>query len=319
MKTGKDLENLNWVSILLIVISVLFVLGSFTLPYILTQYSLWVYFDEKSGQIGDTVGGIMNPFIGIASVAMMFLAFYMQYNANKLQRKLFDEQIQNEKKQFKEEIEEQRKQFERNQFENQFFEMLKTHKENSNLIINSYQESEEGKGFLEEAAYRQRKENRKKGFEYLVERINNEYEEWKKNDKEGDIRHIFNKAYTHQWEDSFGHYFRHLFLLVKFVVSKEFLKYEEKRNYLRILRASLSTYEQIFLYYNWLSNYGQQWENECNHFFTNYRMIHNVNYAIHEDFNISKMSPFKELLKSGGYDTEEGRDNHDDTLFELIK
>lgn len=75
--------------------------------------------------------------------------------------------------------------------------------------------------------------------------------------------------YESLWEDSFGHYFRHLFLIVKFIASKpeSFLTYEGKRNYLRILRASLSTNEQIFLYYNWLSDYGKQWEDDNNHFF----------------------------------------------------
>jgi len=323
----EDLNEWNWVSTLFVVIALLFVACSLILPSILTTRSSGIVFDAESGQIGDTIGGIMNPFVGLASVAMMFLAFYMQYKANQLQRKLFNKQIQEEKVQFNTELTEQKKQFERDRFENQFFQMLQTHKENSNAIINRYHEGcELGSGFggnMED--YHRFVEQRKKGFEYLVEKINKEYNHKKKAYKEKSKKRIykedrgrlFGSVYDSVWEDSFGHYFRHLFLMVKFVVSKseDFLTPEKKRDYLRILRASLSISEQIFLYYNWLSGYGEKWENEKNQFLTTYRMIHNVNpKAIHKDFEIKKISPFKELLERDNYDKE----SEDDDLFELI-
>lgn len=43
----------------------------------------------ETGQIGDTLGGIMSPFIGIAGVISTFTAFFMQYQANRIQRKQF--------------------------------------------------------------------------------------------------------------------------------------------------------------------------------------------------------------------------------------
>lgn len=76
-----------------------------------------------------------------------------------------------------------------------------------------------------------------------------------------------------------GHYFRHLFLTVKVVVESQVIKnYDEKMKYLKILRAQLSNHEQMLLFYNWLSGYGDAWENEKNQFFTEYRMIHNLWY-----------------------------------------
>jgi len=324
-KTGqvKDLDKYKRVLTLFKILAFFFVACSFAFPYILTEHYSGVVFDAESGQIGDTIGGIMNPFVGLASVAMMFLAFYIQYIANKMMQD----------------------QFKKNQFENRFFEMLKTHKENSNMIITTHYENEE-KMELEniiaitpyeskeemklrkETDYKQRLGRRKKGFEHLVEKINNEYERQKIKNKDIDA---FERVYRSVWEDSFGHYFRHLFLMVKFVVSKpdDFLTYEEKRDYLRILRASLSVSEQIFLYYNWLSGYGEKWEgkeidnNNDNHFFTTYRMIHNVNpESIHEDFKINEMPPFKELLEQendrGEEDKRTGKEREDDDLFELV-
>ena len=60
---------------------------------------------------------------------------------------------------------------------------------------------------------------------------------------------------------------------------EKYLTYNEKRDLLRILRAQLTSTEQIMLFYNWFSGNGSEWEESDpngNHFFTQYRMIHNV-------------------------------------------
>jgi hypothetical protein len=295
----KTFDKSFWLSVsifLLLVIIIIF------LPALITS-NYWLDIDfTHTGEIGDTIGGIISPFVAIAAAVLTFIAFWVQFKANQQQR----EDIALER------------------FDNQFFEMLKIHKENSNNIINSYAESVAGRGFgcsegEMQLALLDLKEHRKRGFEYLIEEINKKYDEWKKTNKKREKENNFHSAYSSLWEDSFGHYFRHLFLIVKFVVSKDFLTYEEQRNYLRILRASLSTKEQIFLYYNWLSGFGRQWEDDNNHFLTDYRMIHNVNFDIHKDFQIKNMQPFKKLLEEKNYRTEKDRDVNDDTLFELIK
>lgn len=153
MKNNKTFDNLSW---WLIGIAIILVLFAFFSPLIFTRPGI-VDFSSK-GEIGDTIGGIMNPFVGMASIIVMFLAFYMQFKANKMMQY----------------------QFERSQFENQFFEMLKTHKENSNIISATHCENEEGIGFGEEAAFRQWLETRKKGFEFLVGQINQRYNKRKK-------------------------------------------------------------------------------------------------------------------------------------------
>ena len=40
----------------------------------------------NTGQIGDTIGGTMSPFVGIAGVIMTFVAFMMQVRGNEIQR-----------------------------------------------------------------------------------------------------------------------------------------------------------------------------------------------------------------------------------------
>ncbi|OUD35693.1 hypothetical protein FPG59_09365, partial [Flavobacterium sp. FPG59] len=62
------------------------------------------------GPYGDYIGGILNPLIAVFAVFAAGFAFYAQYEANK--------QVQD--------------QFKIQQFESQFFEMLRLHKENVN-------------------------------------------------------------------------------------------------------------------------------------------------------------------------------------------
>ena len=59
------------------------VFGFFS-PYYLTHLKFFKEF-LNTGQIGDTIGGLINPFIALAGVIVTFLAFYMQVRANSIQ------------------------------------------------------------------------------------------------------------------------------------------------------------------------------------------------------------------------------------------
>ena len=72
----------------LFIIAIMLLLFSFFAPILFTNnYSKWDF--TQTGQIGDTIGGIMNPFIAIGGVIATFLAFFMQIQANKIQREQF--------------------------------------------------------------------------------------------------------------------------------------------------------------------------------------------------------------------------------------
>lgn len=249
---------------------------------------------------GDTLGGILNPIIGIVAILVTYLAFFIQFLANK--------QVQN--------------QFKIQQFESQFYEMLRIHKDNVNEM---YLPSKNGENFngryvlesiyyelifcynscklLVEANYKQEINNPSKlkssksiltfvykiwffgtsnidktnfdfleieCFDYLkrIQTIDSLHE---------DIKHSILKGN----QSRLAHYYRHLFQTVKFVANQNegFISYEDKRKYLRILRAQLSNYEQALLFFNWFSDFGYKWEepnNLGNKFFTDYRIIHNL-------------------------------------------
>lgn len=360
----KDIDKntkLDKLSITILIISGGLILFSFFAPIIFIQKSAFgITFNGTTGAIGDTIGGIMNPFIAISGVFLTFLAFYIQFEANKLHRKLF------------------RQELDYNKFENQFYEMLKLHKENVNEIqidelILYVKTSENGDKEIDRA---DKTINGRKTFKYLKSEFEIIYEIAKKHFPDEEPKVWINKAYgiffsgiskyysqdgissqdrqfftevmkvktIHKdknytslpetlkdyinkihvednlrynlfegYSSELAHYYRHLFQTVKFVVNQreEMLSYNEKRKYLRILRAQLSNQEQAMLFYNWLSDFGSQWNNKKNKFFTDYRMIHNI----YQDLIVDEVKLDKLFNLNSGYLKEENRDF--DPLFEF--
>lgn len=88
-------------TIVCICLAIACTLFAFVAPYLFTQESscesLNFTIANKSA-IGDTIGGLMSPFIGISGLILTFLAFYMQFQANKIQREEIDRSVKLHKK-----------------------------------------------------------------------------------------------------------------------------------------------------------------------------------------------------------------------------
>ena len=83
MKSSKRVHTVSTISTILIILAFVFLFFSFIAPHILSRKCSSF---SETGQIGDTIGGLMNPFIAISGVITTFLAFLLQIEANKLQR-----------------------------------------------------------------------------------------------------------------------------------------------------------------------------------------------------------------------------------------
>jgi hypothetical protein len=254
------------------------------LPYWVTNYSLFPISVKEPNEIGDTIGGIMGPAAGLLAAYLTFLAFWAQYNANV--------QVQN--------------QFKLQQFESQFYEMLRMHKTNvDDVIIYSIEDDKEYKNknafklMVNEFNYmltcfdllniKINKENYLDAYNYFFTGNNklkennflevlNQIEKITSDPKKIN-RLIFRKHNGYSFV--LAHYFRHLYLTVKYIVNSDVIdSYEKKMSYLKILRAQLSNYEQVLIFYNWLAKpFGGAWEEdspEGNCYLTDYKMIHNL-------------------------------------------
>ncbi|OQP59564.1 hypothetical protein A3860_36860 [Niastella vici] len=289
---------------LLVLAALLFLFAPFS-PLVFTSAPSLKYLPyTTTGQIGDTIGGLMSPFINLSAVIVTGLAFYMQYRANKLQVDIFTDQIKQTERQFKQEQLYQEKQNRIQQFESQFFEMLRLHKANvDELTITSVVNgnpvskrqafvtmADEFKTFLSYIKFEHLPfiDEYKHAFEIFFWGFNSDYididslsHSWSRiidGPNERDYAHPIDFREYKGYSSALGHYFRHLFLMVKFVAYSDVITdYNSQMKYLKILRAQLSNHEQILLFYNWLSEgYGGAWENEENHFFTKYKIIHNL-------------------------------------------
>lgn len=146
-------------------------------------------------------------------------------------------------------------------FEDTFFNMLKN-QENivSYLKVNSHNDGEEYRG---------------REYFYCI------YEHCMK-DKDGgyfgitlkdELRTVKNiqgiKAKYDMFSDNLhdlDSYFCYLYRIIKFVDGKEFLTKEEKSNYIDILRAGLSSYEVLILFYNGLSQEDKKMKKFIEHY-----------------------------------------------------
>lgn len=57
------------------------------LPALLTQTAVTIFNFSQTGQVGDTIGGITAPFIGLLSAYLIYKAFIVQVESNKIQSK----------------------------------------------------------------------------------------------------------------------------------------------------------------------------------------------------------------------------------------
>lgn len=312
------------------------------IPWLLyTRTSLLDLTTEKSARIGDSIGGMMGPFIAIIAAAFTFLAFWVQYKAN-LQQEL---DLQKER------------------FENKFYELLKLHKDNVNeiTVANKYHGR---KAFVHmfyeyklihimaEAFIKKYPNNlddvpqnlkdtidkielgvpHHLGFDlkdlekitgitytyfFLGTGSNSDYLTYNVLSKIASPRFVcyltnylrdfqgrINKDIPHRKDiieselgdkvnidsnfdiptypilhghvSKLGHYYRHLFLTVKFVseYDSKVLSPTDKYEYIKILRAQLSAHEQLMLYYNSLASFGSPWRKEK--FIQNFRIIKNI-------------------------------------------
>ncbi|MES2479427.1 MAG: putative phage abortive infection protein [Bacteroidota bacterium] len=88
-----------------------------------------------------------------------------------------------------------------------------------------------------------------------------------------------------------GHYYRHLFQTAKFIIDQNFSE-SEKYGYMKMLRAQLSNFEQLLLYYNALAWFEVEWKE----IFTTYRLIKNLPIPL-ADFSIKPLEKYEDEIK----------------------
>lgn len=191
---------------------------------------------DKAGVFGDSFGVLTALFSGLAFAGIVF-TILLQREELQLQRQ--------ELRLTREEIKRQHNTMKRQNFESTFFQMLRLH----NDIVNAIDLSRGGSGGTTVTSGRD-------CFVAFYKRINAAYTyEISRDPKDSEMRNI-EAAYATYWkrvQSDLGHYFRYLYTIFKFIKASEI---DDKRLYTNIVRAQLSDYELLVLFYNCLYKFG---------------------------------------------------------------
>ncbi|MDN3365411.1 putative phage abortive infection protein [Priestia megaterium] len=198
------------------------------------------------GPFGDFFAGSTVPILTLISSIGVILTLRMQQEQLELQRIELRNSVE-EMKDTKLEIKEQGKTMSLQRFENTFFNMLTLH----NSIVQSLDVFSDGHDI-----------KNRQVFMYIAGQLRGELYSlignYKLKEDEPDFKKItatYASIYE-TYESHLGHYFRNLYRIVKFVHESQ-LSYDEKRNYIGIIRAQLSSSELVLLLYNGLSELGE--------------------------------------------------------------
>jgi len=295
------------------------------IPYLVVTKTWGWEYGANTGAIGDTIGGITGPMIGFIGVFLTFLAFYIQYQANQVQISALEEQ--------KKSGQQQEKQIILQQFESNYFELLKIHRENVRELI---YRGNEGRNvitkmvnelfeimqvIIDDNVIRENKLDEQDlaniSFtilffgtdetvtDVLENRFFNKYSRIydsillivnrlrKLNNPYSSIEYYFS---GHQ--SRMGHYFRHLRRSILFVHRNETLTENQKKDYVRTLRAQLSNHEQILLFFFSISDLGVKWELESTNnepLITYYSLIRNIPLGSIYGYRPNRYYPFLKL------------------------
>lgn len=198
------------------------------------------------GRFGDMFGAVNALFSGLAFAGLIY-AIWLQRVELRLQREELAA-TRAELRGQKEQLVAQNNTLKKQSFENTFFQLLKLH----NDIVNAIDLVKTGEGA--------RTTKGRDCFSIFYGRLKEAYETDKRTRKDSTTatRHVLNEVYMRfyvEHEAELGHYFRSLYNTVKLVRESDVL---DKRLYTNLVRAQLSSYELLLLFYDSLSEMGRE-------------------------------------------------------------
>lgn len=199
---------------------------------------------SKLGTVGDFFGGTSGPLLAFASFVLLIATYRLQCKDLQLTREelsLTREELAATAREFNEQNNTLRIQ----RFENTFFQMLSLHNSIVDNIVCDDLDHYKGR----------------KAFYSFYNHLKNKYFGMGKQTTEEMELKILANSYTEFFnvhQATIGHYFRNMYHILKFIDETPLIETADKLRYVAILRAQLSTYELLLLFYNALSPFGSE-------------------------------------------------------------
>lgn len=206
--------------------------------------------DYSLSLLGDFYGGTVASLWSLAGLFFIYVAFLGQKQQllnqqieimySQLEVKYTRLELEGQKK----EMIEQNRTLRQQRFENTFFQLLRNHQEIVNAI-----DLRRGSNVISQG---------RDCFRTFNDRFKDSI-----NGTLGDITDIAHtiKGYMSFYnanQADLGHYFRHMYRILKFIDDSTVISDLEKYKYSSLLRALLSSYELVLIFYNGLGDYGKE-------------------------------------------------------------
>jgi hypothetical protein len=185
---------------------------------------------EHWGQFGDFLGGVLNPTFSFLALIALLATFSLQIKELKISTK----ELKNSASALTKQNETLRQQ----KFEGSFFQLLNLH----NTIVNSID--------LDSA---KKTTKGRDCFRVFLKRLEGEISKIK-NCNEQEFKAIYS-VYFIEHEPELGHYFRLLYNIIKLIKTTPDI---DKKFYTNIVRAQLSSAELMLIFYNCISDFGNE-------------------------------------------------------------
>lgn len=257
---------------------------------------------EKQGQFGDQFGAVNALFSGLAFAGLIF-TIILQKKELALQREELT-QTREELKGQKKQLEKQNETLKIQRFENTFFQMLTQFQEIVNNLSFTY---------LNRDKERRLSANGRECFSIAFESAphKSEIQDMSTMNTSGwyiGMRNIIKTFGKEGYMESFSppyfdHYFRFIYRILKFVQTSPLVNdFDHEYEYTCMLRAMLSRYELVWLYYNGLSDYGSE---KLKPLIERYAMLKNLRKELlanqHDDFGSYRPSAWQKIAPSNSY------------------
>lgn len=198
----------------------------------ITGYAKFDKIKDLAG-FGDFVGGVINPILTFFTFVGLLVTIILQQNANREARaeaakaeQAFEKQLSSQK---------------RESFESTFFQMLTLH----NTIVNSID--------IRRSDIKLGDIKGRDCFKFFTQILRSKFEQNKELLlSDGDAIELAYSAFWIEWQQDLGHYFRYLYNVVRFVD-----RAQDDIRYMKLLRAQLSDYELLMLFYNAQAEMGE--------------------------------------------------------------
>lgn len=252
----KEPNPILWWGIAIFVCFVIWIGGYFLTHWLSDCESIFqvVNGTSVSALFGDSFGGV-NALVSALAFAGMIVTFAFQRYELGMQRE--------ELKAQRDEFSAQNNTLKLQRFENTFFNMMELQQ---NIVNDLYAEEEVKRNITEDSSDGSRRLGKEvithyqhKGrdmFHYAFMEVKHTYHDDKnvKHEAFGLFELLYErglKSFDEYYTTTvFDHYYRHLYTILKFIDQNEWLGKEEQYKYATFLRATLSRYELVMLYYN---------------------------------------------------------------------